>query len=289
MAQPITALDLLVLLLHHQNAHRRGAETTEVKLASTGRLTAAMVAAMFARHTRAFSMYFKSIVHMADILSQRQGAACRDLALTAGGGRGPGGAHWHGAGTGDHPKLLHPFAPMLNGTLDCLSNLHFNYIRQLFHILTTLRFDRQRTTAAGLIDDEKEDGLSQSKRIGTIAAITVTRTWLALANAADISIDGNHLSSLLQALQLIYADKWTGAPQTQETCSNVSPEDTRARDVGKDTHAVVNKKTLQAPFETKLQLPSGIAAVFVGTVRRKTDEETGLQKHAAGTQTSSRS
>ncbi|EGD79558.1 hypothetical protein PTSG_10408 [Salpingoeca rosetta] len=253
----------------HQNAHRRGAETTVIKLASTGRLIAAMAAATFARHTRAFLMCFKSIVHMADILSQRQGAACRDLALTAGGGRGPGGAHWHGAGTGDHPKLLHAIALMLKGTLDCLSTLHFIHILQLFCVLTTLMSDRKRTAAAGLsIDDENEDEL---KRINTIAAATVTHTWLALANDAGISIDRDHLSSLLQALHFIYVDKWTGAPHTREVCSNFSPEYTRAREVGKDTHVVVNEKTLQAPFETELQLLSGIAAVFADTVRRKTD------------------
>ncbi|EGD78041.1 hypothetical protein PTSG_09679 [Salpingoeca rosetta] len=156
---PITALDLLVLLLHHQNAHRRSAETTVIKLASTGRLTTAMAVAMFARHTRAFLMCFKSIVHMADILNRQQEAAYRHLASTAGGGSSTGSAHWHGAGTGDHPKLLHPFALMLNGILDCLSNLHFIHIWQLFRVLTTLTFDRQRIPAAGLIDHEKEDGV----------------------------------------------------------------------------------------------------------------------------------
>ncbi|EGD81250.1 hypothetical protein, variant [Salpingoeca rosetta] len=102
----------------------------------------------------------------------------------------------------DDPKLLHPFALMLNGTLDCLSTLHFIHILQLFCVLTTLMFDRQRTAAAGLIHAENEDGLSQSneelKCIGTIAATTVTHTWLALANAADISIDGAFVSNSYQ-------------------------------------------------------------------------------------------
>ncbi|EGD77179.1 hypothetical protein PTSG_08272 [Salpingoeca rosetta] len=210
----------------HQNAHRRGAETTVIKLASTGRLIAAMAAATFARHTRAFLMCFKSIVQMADILSQRQGAACRDLALTAGGGRGAGGAHWHGAGTGggrSHacaatvaghrpPEAAAPVRVlMLNGILDCLSNLHFIHIWQLFRVLTTLTFDRQRIPAAGLIDDENEDEL---KRSGTIAATTVTRTWLTLTNDTDTSIGRNHLSSLLQTLQLIYVDN-TNSHQEQ--------------------------------------------------------------------------
>ncbi|EGD81091.1 hypothetical protein PTSG_13134 [Salpingoeca rosetta] len=249
MAQPITALDLLVLvlLLHHQNAHRRGAETTVIKLASTGRLTAAMAAAMFARHTRAFLMCFKSIAQEVD-------AATPVLLLSL---------------ATDHPKLLHSFALMLNGILDCLSNLHFIHIWQLFRVLTTLTFDRQRIPAAGLIDDENEDEL---KRIDTIAAATVTHTWLALANDAGISIDGDHLSSLLQVLQLIYVDKSTNgcAPHAGEMYSNFSPEYTRAREVGKDTHVVVSEKTLEAPFETKLTLLSGIAAVFAGMMRSKT-------------------
>ncbi|EGD76383.1 hypothetical protein PTSG_12595 [Salpingoeca rosetta] len=48
---------------------------------------------------------------------------------------------------GRQQELLHPIALMLNGTLDCLSNLHFIHIRQLFRVLTTLTFDRQRTAA----------------------------------------------------------------------------------------------------------------------------------------------
>ncbi|EGD76384.1 hypothetical protein PTSG_12596 [Salpingoeca rosetta] len=63
--------------------------------------------------------------------------------------------------------------------------------------------------------------LSQSneelKRIGTIAAATVTRTWLALANDAVTSIDHG----------------WVRP--TREMYSNFSPEYTRAREVGKDT------------------------------------------------------
>ncbi|EGD81842.1 hypothetical protein PTSG_02557 [Salpingoeca rosetta] len=266
----------------HQNAHRRGAETTVIKLASTGRLTAEVDAAM-------------------PVLL---------LSLAP-----------------DDPKLLHPFALMLNGILDCLGNPHFIHIRQLFRILTTLTFDRQRTAAAGLRGRWCLSQFNEElKCIGTIAAITVTRTWLALANAADISIDGNHLSSLLQALQLIYADntnshqeqahlsgcvnghsgltidhrcrrpfgfrsladpgmcegRWnpkrtlqhdntrqhdcglrrrTGVPQTRVACSNVSPEDTRAREVGKGTHVVVSQKTLQAPVRDE-------AAAAVGDCRR---------------------
>ncbi|EGD75638.1 hypothetical protein PTSG_07755 [Salpingoeca rosetta] len=288
----------------HQNAHCRGAETTVIKLASTGRLTAAMAAATFARHTRAFLMCFKSIVHMIDILNRQQEAACRHLASTAGGGWGAGGAHWHGAGTGGgrsharaamslatgHLKLLHPIALMLNGILDCLSNLHFIHIRQLF----------RRTAAAGLsIDDENEDEL---KRTGTIAAATVTRTLFALANDADISIDRDHLSSLLQALHFIYVDN-TNNHQEQAHLSGcvhgdggLTIDPPPPRPLGfrsladpdvPDTHVVVSEKTLQAPFETKLQLLSGIAAEFAGTVHSKTDVETRLRKHAAETRTSS--
>ncbi|EGD78050.1 hypothetical protein PTSG_08929 [Salpingoeca rosetta] len=51
----------------------------------------------------------------------------------------------------DHPKLLHPIALMLKGTLDCLSTLHFIHILQLFCVLTTLMSDRKRTAAADLI------------------------------------------------------------------------------------------------------------------------------------------
>ncbi|EGD74749.1 hypothetical protein PTSG_06114 [Salpingoeca rosetta] len=239
---------------------------------------------------------------------------------------------------------------MLNGILDCLSNLHFIHIWQLFRVLTTLTFDRQRIPAAGLIDHEKEDGLSQSndelKRIGTIAATTITHTWLALANDAGISIDASmlrchnvststpsHLSVCRgvvssphrQLQQLPRASTSvgmrrsptptypcvgrrdpqahvparqhrqhdcglrgrTGVPHTRETCSNFSPEYTRAREVDKDTHMVVSEKTLQAPFETKLQLLAGIAAEFSGMMRSQTDEETRLREHAAGTRTSS--
>ncbi|EGD80396.1 hypothetical protein PTSG_10650 [Salpingoeca rosetta] len=300
MAQPITALDLLVLLLlHHQNAYRRRAETTVIKLASTGLLTAAMAAAMFARHTRAFLTCFPSIVHMADILSRRQSGR-RPRTATAGGGRGAGGAHWHGAGTGggrSHacaatvaghrpPEAAAPVcALMLDGTLDCLSNLHFIHILPFFRVLTTLTFDRQRTAAAGLVG---RWCLSQSneelKRTGTIAATTVIRTLFALANDVRIPIDGAFMCSCATISPLIYVDN-NNSHQEQahpSGCVNgdggltIDPppprpfgfrsladpgrHDTRAREVGKDTHAVVNKKTLQAPFETKLQLPSGIAA-----------------------------
>ncbi|EGD79670.1 hypothetical protein PTSG_10519 [Salpingoeca rosetta] len=99
---------------------------------------------------------------------------------------------------------------MLDGTLDCLSNLHFIHILQLFRVLTTLTFDRQRTAAAGL-KTTRTRMLSQSneelKRIGTTAAATVTCTWLALANDTNTSIDRDHLSSVLQVLHLIYVDK----------------------------------------------------------------------------------
>ncbi|EGD76642.1 hypothetical protein PTSG_07753 [Salpingoeca rosetta] len=276
-----------------------------------------------------------------------------DRECAAGGGRGAG-----------HLKLLHPIALMLKGTLDCLSTLHFIHILQLFCVLTTLTFDRQRRRRR-----PHRKMLSQSnealKRIGTIAATTVTCTWLALASDIGISATISPLIYVDKCVQLTctvtttpprprpataHPSSWcrflprspaptaiksehicrdactgmvgspstttahgrmgsgrsptlagtcggsrdpkrtrTGAPQTRETCSNLSPEDTRAREVDKDTHVVVNEKTLQAPFETKLKLLSGIAAEFAGMMRSKTDEETRLRKHAAGTQTSSRS
>ncbi|EGD78218.1 hypothetical protein PTSG_09093 [Salpingoeca rosetta] len=193
---------------------------------------------------------------------------------------------------------------MLDGTLDCLSNLHFIHIRQLFRVLTTLTFDRQRTAAAGLIDD----GLSQSneelKRIDTIAATTVTHTWLALANDADISIDADMLrchnasTSTPSDLPVYRGVRFLPSPPAPTTIKSKHIR----RDVCTGMARVLGAGTTSArystttpstrlwfeqtdgpPFETKLQLPSGIAAEFAGMMHSKTDEETRLRKRAAGT------